>query len=187
MKYESLKDEMFDSIYRSYAEEIYHAVYYMTKDSELSYDITHQAFLNFYKRFDEVEINPACYKHYVMKSALNLAKNYFRSVEKETFIETEISNDKVSCPGFVVESMEETYFREQYKEMRENLSDLILEDLKENHKNWYNVVFKMFYEEKDHDEIAEELGITKEVLYSRLYRAKNWIKAHYDLQFKELE
>lgn len=187
MKYESTKDEVFDNIYRSYADEVYHAVLFVTKDSELSYDMTHQAFLNFYKRMDEVEINPECYKYYLMKAAVNLAKNYFRTVGRETSLEAELSNDKVCHPDLTVESMEEQYFKEQQKEMKEKLSEQILEDLKENHKTWYNVIYMMFFEEKDHDQIAEELGITKEVLYSRLYRAKEWIRKNYNLQFKEIE
>lgn len=185
MKYESTKEEVFDSIYRSYSQEIHSVVLFVIHDSELAYDMTHQAFLNFYKRMEEVK--PECYKHYIMSAAVNLAKNYLRSIRRETSMELAISDDKVYHPAFVEESIEEQYFREQQNEMKEKLSEQILADLRETHKTWYNVIYMMFFEEKDHDEIAEELEITKEVLYSRLYRAKEWIRKRYKTEFDEIE
>lgn len=187
MKYESTKEEVFDSIYRSYSDEIYRVVRFVVNDWELAYDMTHQAFLNFYKRMDEVEIKPECYKHYIMNAAVNLAKNHLRSVRRETSMELAIAEDKLSHPAFIEESIEETYLKEHHKEMQEKLSEQILEDLKASHAMWYDVIYKMFFEEKDHDVIAEELGITKEVLYSRLYRAKEWIRKHYKTEFDNIE
>lgn len=185
MKYESTKEELFDNIYRSYSQEIYRVVLSVVNDSELSYDMTHQAFLNFYKHMENVK--PECYKHYIMNAAVNLARNYLRSVRRETSMEVAVSDDKVYYAAFVEESIEEQYFREQQKEMKEQLSEQILADLKETHKTWYNVIYMMFFEEKDHDEIVEELGISKDVLYSRLYRAKEWIRKHYRTEFDKIE
>lgn len=187
MKYESTKEEVFDSIYRSYSDEIYRVVRLVVNDWDLAYDMTHQAFLNFYKRMDEVDIKPECYKHYIMNAAVNLARNYLRSMKRETSMELAVENDKVSHPSFIEESIEERYFKEHLREMKEKLTGQILADLKENHTIWYNVIYKMFFEEKDHDVIAAELGITKEVLYSRVYRAKEWVRKHYKTEFDKLD
>lgn len=186
MKYESTKEEVFGNIYRSYKKEIYHTVLMMVSDSELAYDLTHQAFVNFYKRMDEVEIHPECYKHYIMNAACNLAKNHFRSKGKEFSLD-EIANDKMYHPNLVDESMEERYIREEQIEVKSKLTKEILADLKENNKGWYDMIQMMFFEEKDHDEIADELGITKEVLYSRLYRAKGFIRKKYKVRFEEID
>ena len=112
MKYESTKEEVFDSIYRSYSDEIYRVVRLVVNDWDLAYDMTHQAFLNFYKRMDEVDIKPECYKHYIMNAAVNLARNYLRSMKRETSMELAVENDKVSHPSFIEESIEERYFKE---------------------------------------------------------------------------
>lgn len=186
MKYESTKEEVFGNIYRSYKKEIYHTVLMMVGDSELAYDLTHQAFVNFYKRMDEVEIHPECYKHYIMNAACNLAKNHFRSKGKEFSLD-EIANDKRYHPNLVDESMEERYIREEQIEVKSKLTKEILADLKENNRGWYDMIQMMFFEEKDHDEIADELGITKEVLYSRLYRAKGFIRKKYKVRFEEID
>ena len=187
MKYKMTKTEIFDNIYRTYRDEVYHAVLYRLNDKELAEDMTHQAFMNYFKGMERLNVHPKCMKQYLISAALNQAKNYFRSKEHEFLLEEDFDHDKTVFPELVTESMEEHYVKQYEEQMREQLSDKIMDDLKEHNKDWHYIFQKMFFENEDHDKIARELGITKSVLYSRLYRAKECMRKKYQLQFDKIE
>ena len=52
MEYESTKEEKFDSIYRSYAKDVYRACLHISQNEDLAQEMTQQAFVNFYERFE---------------------------------------------------------------------------------------------------------------------------------------
>ena len=190
MKCKSTKDERFDSIYRSCALDVYHACLHFTNDDNLAEEVTQQAFVNFYERLDKMgpDWEPQHLKAYLIHSAKNLACNYYRSANREVpDIDEEDAEDapRLARPGEIVESAEDSYFREREKALAKKLSDDILADLKESHESWYDVFHMMYYSDKTHDEISEELGITKDVLYSRLHRAKRWIHKNYKEKFDD--
>ena len=54
MEQKMTKDEMFDSIYRSCAVEVYNACLRVAKSEDLAQEMTQQAFVNFYERFEKV-------------------------------------------------------------------------------------------------------------------------------------
>lgn len=179
MENKQTKEEMFDSIYRSCGRDVYHAALHITKDPDISYDVTQQAFVNFYKRMDQV--NPKCAKHYIINSAMNLANNYLRDTKKE--IKSEMSEEEVSFAQLISDTLEEQYFNQLKREMELLFTTKILDDLKRKHDNWYQIIHLMFFMGKNHDEISKELGISKDVLYSRLHRAKTWIRKKYKEDF----
>lgn len=181
MKFRSKKEEMFDSIYRSYLNDVFHACLYLTKDIELAQEMTQQAFVNYYEHFDEVK--PPCVRAYVIRTAKNLIYNYYRSKKHELSDEDTEASARMEQ---LTESLEESYFQGQQRKRKAELSADILADLKDNHESWYEIVNMMFVQEKNHDEIAEELGISKDVLYSRFHRAKSWIRKNYGTEFEDI-
>lgn len=174
------KDEMFDNIYRSYAVEVFHACLYMAKDVELAEEMTQQAFVNFYERFETVKLE--CAKTYIVRSAKNLLSNYYRDTKRE--VQDEWGAEVLPAKEQATESIEDDYFRKEKEASDEEFSARILADLQENRPNWYDIIHRMFYLGMSHDEIAEELGVTKDVLYSRLRRAKVWLRKRYEDEFE---
>lgn len=182
MKHKSTKEESFDSIYESYAVDVYHACLYLTSDESLAEEMTQQAFVNFYESKEEVK--PECVRAYLIRAARNLIFNYYRHAKYETLEEKD--DDETTKREPATASLEEDYIRDFCKELEAELSADILADLKEHHDGWYQIMHMMFYEEKSHDTIAAELGITKEILYSRLHRAKLWIRKKYETRFQNI-
>ena len=45
----------------------------------------------------------------------------------------------------------------------------------------------MYYRNMNHDQIAEELNLTKDALYSRLRRTKAWIQQNYKEEFENIK
>lgn len=182
MEYKSTKEELFDSIYRTYVEDVYRACLYISKNEDLSQEVTQQAFVNYYERFEKVK--PECLKAYLIQAAKNLMKNYYRDnrrfVENDENVELPIS-DSLAC-----ESVEDQYIQAEERSAKQKLTWEILEDLKEGHENWYDILYMKYYKDMDYDEIATELNITKDVLYSRIRRAKVWLQKNYRIEFDNI-
>ena len=182
MKYGSTKEEMFDSIYRTYELDVYHAALYIAKDEFLAEEITQQAFVNYYERFDKV--NPAFAKTYLIRSVQNLLNNHFRHSKWEVQSEEE-EDEPIMEPA--TESLEEVFFENRRRGLERQLGRRIFSEVKEKNEKWSEILHKRYYLEKSYDEIASELGITKEVLYGRLHRAKNWIHEEYEAKFEDIQ
>lgn len=182
MEYESTKEERFESIYRSYEADVYRACLHLAQDEYLAEEMTQQAFVNFYERFDTLEIE--CVKGYLIQSAKNLIYNYYRDTQKEWKPDEE--EEELLEMNLITGSVEDQYFDEMKKALAKELTDEILAGLKEHNEGWYDMIYKMFILDMSHEEISQELGVTKEVLYSRLHRAKLWIQKNYKENFKKI-
>ncbi len=176
------KDEKFESIYTSCADDVYRACRHLTTDDSLAQDMAQQAFLNFYERMDKLDLEYA--KAYIIRAARNLLYNYYRDTKKEQMSDGEDEEFKSAEP--IIGSVEDGYFEEMKRSMMGNFTREILEDLKENHQVWYEVILMICIQDMHHEEVARKLNITKDVLYSRLHRAKLWIRKKYGDKLKEI-
>lgn len=176
------KEEKFDSIYRAYADDIFKLCYYFTRDREMAQDLAQQTFIKFYDRFEDID--PEYMQAYLMRMARNLFYNYQRGTKKE--VKTDEAVVEIQQERLVSESLEEEYFRRRYRKMQAEFSGTILEKLRKENESWYKILNMLYLDEKTHDEISEELGITKDVLYSRIHRVKRWVRKHYKKEFDEL-
>ena len=183
MKHKSEKDERFDSIYRTYAEDVYRACLYLSRNEDLAQEVTQQAFVNFYERFEKTK--PECVKAYLIRAAQNLMKNYYRDNKK--FAENDDEGNVAIPENLATESVEEQYFQEDARMVKQKLTEEILADLKESHEGWYEILHMMYLQDMDHDQIAAKLDITKDVLYSRLRRAKVWVQKKYKIEFENIK
>lgn len=182
MRFKLTKEENLNRIYCAYTKDVYRACLYLTKDEGLAQEMVQQTFLNFYET--EVEVKPECERAYLIRTARNLTYNYFRRTKFEVY---QKGDDETFLMERATESLEDEYFERDLRESKQELSEEILEAVKEHNEEWYDILYSIFYLEKSHDDIAEELGLTKDVLYSRLYRAKHWIRKNYEKKFHEVE
>ncbi len=183
MRFKSTKEENLDRIYRAYAKDVYHVCFYLTKDEGLAQEMVQQAFLNFYEK--NVEVKPECERAYLIQTARNLIYNYFRHTKFEVYQTDE--SEEAFFANVATECLEDEYFEKELRASRKEFSEEILAAVKAHNEEWHRILYDMFFLEKGHDDIAKELGMTKEVLYSRLYRAKVWIRKNYDRRMKDIE
>lgn len=180
MKYISETEEKFDSIYRSYSDDVYKVCLYYSRDYDVAEDLTQQTFMKFYHHIDSVEMENV--RAYLVRTARNLYCNYYRDTKRRAEIESTLENQS----EMVVESPEEMYFRKVHKEDEAQLSNKILGDLHEKHENWYELFNGMYMENKSGEEMSAELGVSEDVIYSRIYRAKRWVRKRYEKMFKDI-
>ena len=85
----------------------------------------------------------------------------------------------------MIESLEEVIIRKEEKEIAWQLASDILAALFVKNQRWYEVIFLVYYLEIPQEEVAREEGVAKDVISSRLYRAKQWIRQNFQEQYDE--
>ena len=78
------------------------------------------------------------------------------------------------------------YLRNEQKRRAECLEFRIFERLYKEHRIWYDAVMQVYCFGKSQQEAADQLGIAVEVLNSRLYRARQWIRKNYEKEYEEV-
>lgn len=71
MKHKTTKEEKFEVVYQSYADEVYRVCLWFTRDEEKAQEIAQQTFVNFYEYFEEV--SPECWLAYLVCTAKDLS------------------------------------------------------------------------------------------------------------------
>lgn len=181
MEHQMNKEEKFESIYRTYETDVFRLSMYFTKNEQAARDIVQKVFFEFYLHLDNINLEHA--RGYLFRSARNMAYNLtrdnkHRAQDEELEILDEIKRTSIS--------VEDAYVQKEQKARTKELYESIMERMREKNPSWYEALHLVYCMEMPQDEVAEELGISKEVLYSRLHRAKKWIQKNYKEEYEKV-
>lgn len=174
------KDEIFNSIYQAYANDVFKTSLKYLQDEDAARDITQKTFFQFYQHMDNTNIQFV--RAYLVRSARNLSLNYIRDSKH---VQSEDDVCVLEEKSATVASLEDSYIEDERRRKQRELSEMILERLRQENELWYEAINLVCCLEKPQDEVARELGISKDVLYSRLHRARKWIHKNYNKEFEE--
>ena len=178
---EDVKKAEIDRLYKENVSKVYRTALYYVEDHYVAEEIVQEVFLKLYDNLGDIcmESVPA----WLITTAKNMAKNYLRDSKWETPME-EVPEQEVpySSEGLDAQLIEVL----RQKECRE-LHDTIFADLYEKNSRLYEAVTVSYTLDKPQKEVADKMGISVDTLYSTLYRAKQWIKKHYEEQFHQLD
>lgn len=181
MQYKREKEERFETLYEMHYVDLYRVVLYYTRDEHISKDIAQETFFQLYLHLDDVEDEKV--RPYLLRIGRNRSLNWIRDNNhgtKHDFIENIAEDSKITY------SVEAEYFhREREKEEAEFFAQM-LEHLRKEHEAWYEILILVYYLGKDHEVVAEELGMTTQALYSKLYRAKQWLRNQYQEKYDKI-
>ena len=111
--------------------------------------------------------------------AINIGRKGRREVLRENVTETGETDPASVSPE------EEFISRLRKREYRE-LAETIFTELFRVNERWYDAILLTYFLEKPQKEVADVMGISLENLHSTLYRARQWIRKHYEEQFQHL-
>ena len=123
---------------------------------------------------------------WLVTTARNFTFNYNRDKKREILGEVFEVLKETKDKFCNINNMEEYYLRTEQKRRAEELEDSIFECLYKDHRIWYDAVTQVYCFGKSQQEAAEQLGIAVEVLNSRLYRARQWIRKNYENEYREV-
>lgn len=180
MECKSRKEDHFQNIYEVYSDDIFRLCMHYTKNYDVSQEITQNVFFKLYLHMDHVSLDSI--RPWLVRTAKNMVYNHSRDSRYEMLGEViELMLDKVDPEA----SLEEKYVRNEQRREAGELCHSILGRLYVEHQGWYEALILVYCLEKTQLEAANELGITLEVLHSRLYRAKQWIRKNYERKYRE--
>lgn len=181
MEYEKINEEKFEEIYRTFQNDVYKISLYYTKNEHAAQDISQKVFYQFYLHFNNVNLESA--RAYLLRSARNLSYNWIRDSKHEAQGEFLDVVPEESMPYY---STEDEFIRDEHEQEVKEFVGVLLEQLREENESWYQIIHLIYCLEKPHDQVAEELGLHRDVLYNRLYRAKKWLRRHFENEYKKL-
>ena len=184
MESKSTKDKKFDSIYRAYKDSIFKVAMHYAKCEDLANEITQKTFFQLYIYFENVNLDNVY--PWLVTTARNFTFNYNRDKKSEILGEVFEVLKETKDKFCNINNMEEYYLRTEQKRRAEELEDSIFECLYKDHRIWYDAVTQVYCFGKSQQEAAEQLGIAVEVLNSRLYRARQWIRKNYENEYREV-
>lgn len=174
------KQALFAQVYEKYKDEVYKISMYFCHREDVAEEATQKAFFNFYLHFDDVK--PECMRAYLLRSVRNLTFNWIRDQKLVREGQIEDLNDDLS-----VVSVEDVFMREEERRIAAMLSETILSRLYEENKKWYEVMVLTCYLGKQNIQVAKELGVSKDVINSRMYRARKWIRQTFREEYERVK
>lgn len=168
----------FEAIYRENKHDMYKVALYYTQQEQAAMEITQKAFYNLYLHWERVE--PKTMRAYVARTIRNMTYNWTRDnkIAKDGNIEDYYEE-------LMIESLEEVVIRKEERKTAYDLASSILSDLYAKNKRWYDTIILVYYLEIPQEQVAKDQGVEKDVISSRLYRAKQWIRQNYREKYDE--
>lgn len=172
------KRARFEVIYRENQHDMYKVALYYTQHEQAALEITQKAFYNLYLHFENVD--PKTMRAYVGRTIRNMTYNWTRDnkIAKEGNIEDYYED-------LMIDSLEEIIIRNEEKQAAYDLASDILSGLYAKNQRWYDVIMLVYYLEIPQEQVAKDQGVEKDVISSRLYRAKQWIRQQYKEQYEK--
>lgn len=171
-----MRDETFHEVYQKNYRLIYQAVLVRTHNQELADDICQQTFLKYFEYSDVVEAGAE--RGWLLAVARNLLTDYYRRKKHQLLDEQQIGD----------ESLEPCYEVDLEKEMsRKDFLKQILHQLEEKNADWYDAVMQVCILNFPEKEVAEKKGISIDLLRTRIYRGRQFLKKVFGEEYQDLK
>ena len=180
MEHEIGKEETFESIYRTYETCIYRLCLSLTRNEEDAKELSQRTFFEFYLRMDNINLELA--GAYLSRTAKNLAYNMTRDNRRRAYEELEELDEST----YATMSVEDAYIEKEEKAEKKGFSNSILDHIREKNMFWFQVIYRAYCLNMSHAEIANELGLSKDVVNSRIHRAKEWLLKNYREEYEKI-
>lgn len=179
MKTAEEKKKRFEEIYKNYSALIVKAAFNMTSDFNMAEEVCQHVFMRYFSNMEKIV--PGCEKTWLLLAAKRTIIDYYRkaSTRNERLL-LDLPQEKLSeieaqdVINIVMKSIAE-----------KELTSEILCDLKRRNRTWYKIIKEIYLEGYSIEEVADGLGISVSKLYSKIYRAKNYIRKRYGKDYME--
>lgn len=168
-----------EKLYQMYEDDVYKTCLYFAKDEHIARDMTQKTFFSMYDHYENVK--PGRIKPYLIRAAKNTTMNFLRDFKRLREGQIDDLNDE----DLKVLSVEDVYIREESAKLARVLSNEILTRLYYKNKRWHELVLLAYYFDIPQEVIAERMGVSVDVIYGRLYRAKQWIRKNFKEEFEK--
>lgn len=173
--------EQFVRIYQAYKDDVLRQVLHYVCDYDTAEEITQNIFYNLYT--EESVIREETIRSLLLRIARQDSIDYLRKSKRIMPEDIEFyENDS----ALALPTTEDVCMEHIYSEMLRENSCTLMQELYRKNEEWYYLILMKYYQGLSGEEIARRMNIKEDVLYSKLYRAKKWIKKNYAAYYKKL-
>lgn len=180
---ESKENSIFDTIYKSNFEIVYKVALKYSRNHHAAEEIAQSVFIKLYLNIDHINVDNA--RSWLTLTAKYMAMNLKRDRARE-YLVGDLNMEEETILADSGESPEEVFVRKIKEREFMELKEDIFAALYEKNPRWYDAITISYVLEKPQKEVAENMGVTLEVLHSMLYRARKWIKENYKDEYDHL-
>lgn len=163
-------DEKKDLVFRT-------ALHYLKGNEHVAQEIMQEVFLKLFHHFEMLEEDYLT--AWLVVTTKNETLNYVKSAKREVLEEDIILTMDLHVS---YKSAEDDIIDDIERGERIRFCRKILDDLYETNERWYTAVTMAYCLGRKQQEVADEMGISVEVLHSVLYRARKWIQKKYNAE-----
>ncbi|MDO5424995.1 MAG: sigma-70 family RNA polymerase sigma factor [Eubacteriales bacterium] len=172
-----INEEKFNQVYERYSSLLIKFIWDRTGNREDSLEMCQDVFLAFSRYMDSVE--EELWKAWLILAAKRKCIDYFRKSKTKN----EMANVERVEREVVVENSAELVVE---RVVQSEFVYRILETLHRKNPKWYEAIEAVCICELTHEEAAEELQVSTEVLRSRIYRARKFLRSEFGEEYKNL-
>ena len=170
-----MNDKTFLTVYHAYQRLIYRSVLVQTQNEELANDICQQTFLRYFEYLHTVE--PGFEKGWLLSVSKNLLTDYYRRKKRLSVDKAQISE---AC-------QEKCYKADPAKEFAAKyFLSQILYELEQKNKDWYEALYQVCILNLPEKDVAEKLNISIDLLRTRIYRGRQYLKKLFGKEYRDL-
>ncbi|MFL1674568.1 sigma-70 family RNA polymerase sigma factor [Paenibacillus thiaminolyticus] len=158
--------------YQSYRKFIYHDIYFLLRNHELTEDVIQESFLKVIASSPKSQ-NPVKIKAWLKQISRNTAFDYLRKNKKYQSLSNLESMDEEELFASAAETAVADQVEEQIRD------EMLHEALNQLNARYRNVLFRYYVEDKSHRELARELGISEQASAQLLVRARKKLRYYF--------
>ena len=171
---ESTRKKRLEEVYERYSDDVYRMLLRFLEDERYVDDIVQETFLSFYDDMDKVEEKVTF--AWLRQVAINHAKTRYKRAgigrRKENIY-------AVKQEGETAISVEEECVEKETCEELRVFRESIFNRLEKEHPLWAEVLMLVCILELPQQEAAKRIGVSVNVVHSRLHRARRWLEKNY--------
>ncbi|RHW43506.1 sigma-70 family RNA polymerase sigma factor [Neobacillus notoginsengisoli] len=162
-------DQAFRVLIEKYRHDVFRTVYAVLRDQKEAEDAAQEVFMKIYRSLPRYEHQG--FKTWITRIAVNHAIDIKRKLARRKEEALEFQAQEVFATGR--DSVEEQMFLKEKQR-------LVRERLEEVPENYRDVIVGFYIAEKSYQEMAEELQVAVKTIETKLYRARNWMRKHWE-------
>lgn len=178
---DSIRSVDFDKIYEENMSTVYRTALYYSQNEHVAEEIVQEVFLKLY--ISKENVNAEAVNAWLVTTAKNMVRNRKRDGWHE-ILKGDIFEDEDS--DLLVCSTEEGVMTVLHDREYHEFVEKIFSDLHQMNERWYDAITITYLLGKPQKEVAENMGVSLEVLHSTLYRAKKWTQRKYREEYDRL-
>lgn len=184
MSVASIGKVAFDVIYEDNVEIVYKVAAKYCGNHHTAEEIAQSVFMKLYMNMDHVNLDAV--RPWLVLTTKYMALNVIRDRKREVLVDELLYEKHDKAPSDFDDSTEDVFIRKLKERASRELVKDIFSALYDLNPSWYEAVTITYVLEKPQKEVAEIMGVKLETLHSMLYRAKKWIRKHFEEQFDHL-